>query len=42
MRLTDIEKTIIKAEAKNIFGPGTKIPLAARGVLDAINEAYST
>ncbi len=29
-----------KAGVKGIFGPGTKIPLAARNVLDAINEAY--
>ena len=28
------------AGVKGIFGPGTKIPLAARGVLNAINEAY--
>ena len=31
-----------EAGVKGIFGPGTKIPLAARGVLNAINEAYST
>jgi len=28
-----------EAGVKGIFGPGTKIPLAARGVLTAINEA---
>ena len=28
------------AGVKGIFGPGTKIPLAARDVLDAINSAY--
>jgi methylmalonyl-CoA mutase len=28
------------AGVKGIFGPGTKIPLAARGVLDAVNAAY--
>lgn len=28
------------AGVKGIFGPGTKIPLAARDVLDAINAAY--
>lgn len=28
------------AGVKGIFGPGTKVPLAARDVLDAINEAY--
>ncbi|MFA7554413.1 MAG: methylmalonyl-CoA mutase [Spongiibacteraceae bacterium] len=31
---------LYKAGVKGIFGPGTKIPLAARGVLDSINEAY--
>jgi methylmalonyl-CoA mutase len=31
---------LYEAGVKGIFGPGTKIPLAARGVLDAINEAY--
>ena len=30
-----------EADVKGIFGPGTRIPLAARGVLDSINEAYS-
>lgn len=30
---------LYKAGVKGIFGPGTKIPLAARGVLDSINEA---
>ncbi|WP_019530014.1 methylmalonyl-CoA mutase [Dasania marina] len=30
-----------QAGVKGIFGPGTKIPLAARGVLDSINEAYN-
>jgi methylmalonyl-CoA mutase len=29
------------AGVKGIFGPGTKIPLAARGVLDSINEAVA-
>jgi methylmalonyl-CoA mutase len=28
------------AGVKGIFGPGTRIPLAARDVLTAINEAY--
>jgi methylmalonyl-CoA mutase len=28
------------AGVKGIFGPGTKIPLAARGVLDAVNASY--
>jgi methylmalonyl-CoA mutase len=31
---------LYNAGVKGIFGPGTKIPLAARDVLDAINEAY--
>ncbi len=31
---------LYEAGVKGIFGPGTKIPLAARGVLDSINEAY--
>lgn len=31
---------LYEAGVKGIFGPGTKIPLAARDVLDAINEAY--
>ncbi|NKI17476.1 methylmalonyl-CoA mutase [Spongiibacter sp. KMU-166] len=31
---------LYQAGVKGIFGPGTKIPLAARGVLDSINEAY--
>ena len=31
---------LTQAGVKGIFGPGTKIPLAARGVLDSINEAY--
>ena len=30
-----------EAGVKGIFGPGTKIPLAARGVLDSINEAVA-
>ena len=30
-----------EAGVRGIFGPGTKIPLAARGVLDAINAAYT-
>ena len=29
-----------EAGVKGIFGPGTKIPLAARDVLDAINQKY--
>ena len=29
---------LYEAGVKGIFGPGTKIPLAARGVLDSINE----
>lgn len=29
------------AGVKGIFGPGTKIPLAARDVLDSINKAYN-
>jgi methylmalonyl-CoA mutase len=32
---------LTEAGVKGIFGPGTKIPIAARGVLDAINQAYS-
>ncbi len=36
MRLTDIEKTIIKAEAKNIFGPGTRIFLFGSRVDDSL------
>ena len=31
---------LYKAGVKGIFGPGTKIPLAARDVLDSINSAY--
>ena len=31
---------LYKAGVKGIFGPGTKIPLAAREVLNAINDAY--
>ena len=31
---------LYKAGVKCIFGPGTKIPLAARDVLDAINKAF--
>ncbi len=31
---------LYNAGVKGIFGPGTKIPVAARGVLDAINENY--
>ena len=31
---------LFKAGVKGIFGPGTKIPLAAREVLNAINDAY--
>lgn len=31
---------LYEAGVKGIFGPGTKIPLAARGVLESINEAY--
>ncbi len=31
---------LYEAGVKGIFGPGTKIPLAARDVLDAINKAY--
>ncbi|MBD2859230.1 methylmalonyl-CoA mutase [Spongiibacter sp. KMU-158] len=31
---------LYSAGVKGIFGPGTKIPLAARDVLDAINESY--
>ena len=30
-----------EAGVKGIFGPGTKIPLAARGVLDSVNEAVA-
>ncbi len=30
-----------EAGVKGIFGPGTRIPLAAHGVLGSINEAYS-
>jgi methylmalonyl-CoA mutase len=29
------------AGVKGIFGPGTKIPLSARAVLDSIREAQS-
>ena len=32
---------LTEAGVKGIFGPGTKIPIAARGVLDAINQAYN-
>ena len=31
---------LYEAGVKGIFGPGTKIPLAARDVLDSINTAY--
>ena len=31
---------LYQAGVKGIFGPGTQIPVAARGVLDAITEAY--
>ena len=31
---------LYEAGVKGIFGPGTKIPLAARDVLDSINKAY--
>ena len=31
---------LVEAGVKGIFGPGTKIPLAARDVLDAINANY--
>jgi methylmalonyl-CoA mutase len=31
---------LYEAGVKGIFGPGTKIPLAARDVLDSINAAY--
>ena len=31
---------LTEAGVKAIFGPGTSIPLAARGVLDTINETY--
>ena len=32
---------LYQAGVKGIFGPGTKIPLAARDVLTAINESYN-
>ena len=32
---------LIEAGVISIFGPGTKIPLAARGVLESINKVYS-
>ena len=32
---------LYEAGVKGIFGPGTKIPLAARDVLDSINKAYN-
>jgi methylmalonyl-CoA mutase len=31
---------LYEAGVKGIFGPGTKIPLAARGVLTEITKAY--
>ena len=36
MRLTAIEKTLIKSEAKKIFGPGTKIFLFGSRVDDSL------
>jgi methylmalonyl-CoA mutase len=33
---------LTNAGVKGIFGPGTKIPISARSVLDAIQEAHKT
>jgi methylmalonyl-CoA mutase len=32
---------LYEAGVKGIFGPGTKIPVSARDVLDAVNKAAS-